>query len=176
MYRPSRYGVHDETLARFQELFYSCPISPYISMHVNQRETYRDDGQFVDERSGRQIGLDWEYRDRYFKNCRLQFDTLGQYERKLEKPEIQISLQCDETETGIAVGWHYDWLREPAARRSLRTDYAQRENGGTRYTKKFKIYSYSDIGKFKRMLDYALATGTYHCEAVAHDEESEAQF
>ncbi len=59
MYRPSRYGVHDETLARFQELFYSCPISPYISMHVNQRETYRDDGQFVDERSGRQIGLDW---------------------------------------------------------------------------------------------------------------------
>ena len=31
-------------------------------------------------------------------------------ERKLRKDCIQIAIQCDSTETGIAVGWHEDWL------------------------------------------------------------------
>ena len=55
--------------------------------------------------------------------------SLGQYERKLRKPSIQIALQCDSTETGIAVGWHEDWLQEERERRALRTDSSWKENG-----------------------------------------------
>ena len=37
----------------------------------------------------------------------------------LRKDCIQIAIQCDSTETGIAVGWHEDWLVEAKENRSL---------------------------------------------------------
>ena len=59
----------------------------------------------------------------------MAFESLGQYDRKLRKPSIQIALQCDSTETGIAVGWHEDWLQEERERRALRTDSSWKEYG-----------------------------------------------
>ena len=109
MYRPSMYNKHDESMYAFAELFNNCKVCNDVIMKPNDEETYGNDGYFIHS-NGQKIGYDWEYRDRYFSNCRLQFDTLGQYERKLRKDCIQIAIQCDSTETGIAVGWHEDWL------------------------------------------------------------------
>ena len=161
MYRPSMYDKHDETMLHFAERFNNCPVSRNIEMRPNPVETYDNDGIFIDVNTNCSIGYDWEYRDRYFAYCKLAFESLGQYERKLRKPSIQIALQCDSTETGIAVGWHEDWLQEEKEKRALRTDSSWKENGSTRYTTRFKIYSFEQIDSFKNMVASAMRMQVY---------------
>lgn len=164
MYRPSMYDKHDETMLNFAEKFNKSPVCRNIEMRPNPVETYDNDGIFIDINTNRLIGYDWEYRDRYFEHCKLKFKSLGQYERKLRKPSIQIALQCDSTETGIAAGWHEDWLREERERRALRTDSLWKENGYIRYTTRFKIYSFDQIDSFKNMIASALQLQMYSSE------------
>lgn len=164
MYRPSMYNKHDESMFRFAELFNTCSGSNKIEMHPNEKESYDNDGIFTDIETGIQIGFDWEYRDKYFANCKFAFSSLGQYERKIRKPSIQLSIQCDSTQTGIAVAWHKDWMKEMQETRSLATDYVTKEQGVIRYTNKFKIYSYQDISSFKEMVERAMQTGIYSAE------------
>ncbi len=164
MYRPSMYNKHDETMLNFAEIFNQSPVCENIKMRPNSEETYDNDGIFIDLNINRSIGYDWEYRDRYFANCEFEFDSLGQYERKLIKPSIQISLQCDSTETGIAVGWHEDWLQEEREKRALRTDSSQKEQGSIRYTTRFKIYSFEDVDIFKSMVARAMQMHIYSSE------------
>jgi hypothetical protein len=133
-------------------------------MRPNEDETFDNDGYFIDTNTGRKIGFDWEYRDKYFTNCKLKYSTLGQYERKLRKPSIQLAIQCDSTETGIAVGWHEDWLKEEVEHRDLSTDFVAKEKGTTRYTKEFKIYSYENIDSFKEMVAKAIEMNIYSHE------------
>lgn len=161
MYRPSMYDKHDETMLKFVEKFNGSLVCKNIEMRPNKVETYDNDGIFIDIYTNQSIGYDWEYRDRYFEHCKLEFESLGQYERKLEKKSIQISLQCDSTETGIAVGWHEDWLQEERERRALRTDSSWKENASIRYTNKFKIYSFSKIDLFKNMVASAMRLQEY---------------
>lgn len=161
MYRPSMYNKHDESMFYFAELFNTCSVREEIEMRPNTKETYDNDGIFVNISAGIKIGFDWEYRDRYFTNCKFAFPTLGQYERKIRKSSIQLSIQCDSTQTGIAVAWHNDWMREMRETRSLATDYEEKEQGIIRYTNKFKIYSYQEIGSFKQMISRAMQTGIY---------------
>lgn len=161
MYRPSMYNKHNETMTKFAELFNNSPASPHIEMRPNLEETFDNDGIFIDTVTKESIGFDWEYRDRYFADCKLVFPTLGQYERKLKKPSIQLSIQCDSTETGVAVGWHEDWLQEEREKRSLRTDSSQKENGSTRYTTRFKIYSFEQMDSFKDMVARAMQKKEY---------------
>lgn len=163
MYRPSMYNKHDESMYAFAELFNNCKVCNDVIMKPNDEETYGNDGYFIHS-NGQKIGYDWEYRDRYFSNCRLQFDTLGQYERKLSKDCIQIAIQCDSTETGIAVGWHEDWLVEAKENRSLATDFERKEQGNTRYTHKYKIFSYEEVDNFKRMISTAMKLHVYSYE------------
>ena len=161
MYRPSMYDKHDETMLNFAEKFNKSSVCRNIEMRPNPVETYDNDGIFIDINTNRSIGYDWEYRDRYFAYCKLAFESLGQYERKLRKPSIQIALQCDSTETGIAVGWHEDWLQEERERRALRTDSSWKENGSTRYTTRFEIYSFDQIDSFKNMVGSAMRLQLY---------------
>lgn len=164
MYRPTLYSKHDQTMNGFANLFNRFPDYRHIEKRPNPVETYDNDGVFLDHLHKRKIGYDWEYRDRYFANCIFQYPTLGQFERKIRKPSIQISLQCDSTETGIAAAWHSDWKLEAQQHLDLRTDYEEKEKGTTRYTNKFKIYSYEKIGDFKRMIAAALEFQIYSSE------------
>lgn len=77
---------------------------------------------------------------------------------------IQIAIQCDSTETGIAVGWHEDWLVEAKENRSLATDFERKEQGNTRYTHKYKIFSYEEVDNFKRMISTAMKLHVYSYE------------
>jgi hypothetical protein len=155
MYRPSLYDKHDETMNYFAELFNSCETCPNLKMYPITEETFIDDGEFVDENTGNSFSFDWEYRDKYFSNGIFDFDTLGQFERKIVKPSIQLSIQCDSTNTAIAVAWHEDFRRENRITRSLDTDYNDKQLGNVRYTHAFKIYLYTDISEFKEMIQRA---------------------
>lgn len=164
MYRPSKYGKHYESMEAFAQLFNDCPVCPNLKMLPIQDETFLDDGDIIDESSGKKFGFGWEYRDRYFSNGKFRFDTLGQYERKIIKPSIQLSIQCDSTETAVAVAWHEDFKRENQITLLLDTDYIDKQLGQTRYTKSFRIYMYEDIADFKRMIQRAL-DGKLDCSA-----------
>lgn len=165
MYRGSLYQKSDETLKNFSRIFNMDKNYPHLRFIPNQTETYDNDGIIYNELTGTFIGFDWEYRERYFSNCNFQFDTLGQYERKLIKPSIQLAIQCDATETGIAVGWHEDWLKENQKNLTLLTDNPQKQYGTVRYTKNFKIYSYENLEKFKKMLNEAFSKQKFNSES-----------
>ena len=68
MYRPSMYNMHDDSMFHFAELFNTCPLWKEIEMRPNEKETYDNDGTFINVGTGIRIGFDWEYRDRYFAN------------------------------------------------------------------------------------------------------------
>lgn len=155
MYRPSLYSKHDETMNKFAELFNNSPVLPNLKMIPIKEETFIDDGEIIDTLTGRKFSFDWEYRDKYFSNGNFVFDTLGQYERKIIKPSIELSIQCDETETAIAVAWHDDFRKENKIMLNLDTDHGRKQYGAVRYTKSFKIYMYDNIGEFKRMIQRA---------------------
>lgn len=161
MYRPTMYHKHDESMLNFADKFNKSLVSRNIEMRPNPVETFDNDGVFIDIKLNRTIGYDWEYRDRYFSYCKFVFESLGQYERKLRKPSIQLALQCDSTETGIAVGWHEDWLQEEKEKRALKTDSSFKENGTIRYTTKFEIYSFEQIDSFKNMIASAMRLQVY---------------
>lgn len=161
MYRPSMYGIHDESLSRFADLFNTCDEYKHILIEPITKETFDNDGDIKNINTGQSIGFDWEYRDRYFSNCKFSFDTLGQYERKLIKPSIDLSLQCDSTQTGVIVAWHEDWLLENRITRSLSTD-TNDQLGTVRYTHSFKIFSYEEISNLKEMIDNAFRLGEYN--------------
>ncbi|MEW9078235.1 hypothetical protein [Terrisporobacter glycolicus] len=160
MWRPSTYAEHNSSLGRFEELFNNC--SEYINLIIKpiEEETFEDDGCIVDLNTGKEIIFDWEKRERYFSNGHFKFTSLGQFERKIRKPQIHLSLQCDSTDTAVAVGWHSDWLRENRITLNLATDYEQDEYGTVRYTKSFKVYKYENIKELKAMIQRALDTNS----------------
>lgn len=127
-----------------------CPIDD---------ETFIDDGEFIDDESGNKFSFDWEYRPKYFESGVFMFDSLGQYERKIIKPSIQLSIQCDSNFTAIAVAWHEDFKKENVRLISLDTDYKYDQLGKIRYTKKFKIYPFTQMNNFKEMINRSLSTG-----------------
>lgn len=158
MYRPSMYSIHDKSLNKFADIFNNCNDFKHITIKPIDEETYDNDGIIINNNTGESFGFDWEYRDKYFSNCKFSFDSLGQYERKLRKPSIELSLQCDSTQTGVAVAWHQDWLKENKITRNLSTDTVD-EMGTVRYTKSFKIFSYENISELKQVIDNAFKTG-----------------
>ena len=164
MYRPSLYNKSDESLKKFAELFNENKDYPNLKFIPNKIETYDNDGIITDSNTGKSIGFDWEYRERYFENCKFYFDSLGQYERKIIKPSIQLAIQCDSTETGIAIGWHEAWIKENKIQLNLATD-GKKQFGTVRYTKNFKIYSYKGISQFKAMLNKAFEKSQFNHEA-----------
>ena len=167
MRKKSLYNEHNESLKDFSRLFNFNKSYPHLRFIPNRTETHNNDGIIYNELTGAFIGFDWEYRYKYFSNCQFQFDSLRQYERKLLKPSIQLSIQCDSTETGIAVAWHSDWLVEEQENLNLATGSSEKQHETVRYTKKFKIYEYNseNMSVFKEMLNRAFSTGKFSSES-----------
>ncbi|MBQ9277576.1 MAG: hypothetical protein IJ224_02970 [Lachnospiraceae bacterium] len=167
MYRPSKYDKHNETMEQFAKMFNDSKVCPNVKMRPNEEETYDNDGIFIDVETGEYIGFDWEYRDKYFSNGKLSFKEIGQYERKIKKPSIQLALQCDSTVTSVAAAWHNDFYNEDIETKSLSTDYAEKQIGDVRYTKKYKIYSFNEIDKFKHMVSRAIKKQLFSFEVFS---------
>ena len=157
MYKPSMYSRHNESMEHFAALFNASPICPHILMKPKKREDFQCDGHFVNTKTGEKIGYDWEIRELYFANGNFEFQTLGQFERNLLKPDIELALQADSSETAVAVSWHNDYKTEDIRDRSLRTDYSEKQKGKTKETDKFWIIRYEEIAKLKAILYRAFA-------------------
>ena len=166
MCKKSLYNEHNESLKDFSKLFNFNKSYPHLRLIPNRTETYTNDGIIYNELTGTFIGFDWEYRDEDFANCQFQSDGLGQCERKLAKPSIQLAIKCNRTETEIAIGWRSDWLAEKQENLNLATDSSEKQYGAVRYTKKFKIYVYyENMTEFKAMLNKAFSTGKFSSES-----------
>lgn len=161
MKRPSLYQQHEDTLKHFTDIFNNTKDGIPLVMQVYHTENFRDDGVIVNTKTGKRVAFDWEYRDRYFKSGIFRFKTLGQFERKIKKAEIGLSMQSDSDETAILIAWHQDFKREKEQKVTLKTDHNYREYGSVRYTNKFKIYKHIEITEFKRMVFRALKTDAY---------------
>ncbi len=161
MKRPSMYQKHEESLSRFVDLFNNTRDNYPVIMQIYQTENFRDDGVIVDSKTGKRITFDWEIRDKYFSRGKFKFSTLGQFERKIKKDEIGLSLQCDKEQTAVLVAWHQDWLKEKPQPVSLKTDSRNKEKGMVRMTRHFKIYPYANMVAFRAMIYRALRTGRY---------------
>lgn len=157
MKRPSMYQRHEDSLAKFVDLFNNCRDGLPLVMQVYQVENFRDDGIIVNTRTGKRIVFDWEIRDKYFNRGTFQFKELRQFERKIKKDEIGLSLQCDREETAVLVAWHNDFLKNDPLEVKLSTDYQWNEHNLVRATRAFKIYQYSEIKEFRRMLNRSLS-------------------
>lgn len=159
MYRPSMYGIHNESMNNYVKLFNECVVCSHIVMKPKDTEDFQCDGYFINTSTGQKIGYDWEYRDKYFSNGRFAFKKLGQYERKIQHEDIEICLQSDSTQTAVAVAWHDDFRNETVLDRELSTDYQRKQNGNTRETSKFWIIMNTDVGHLKEILEKAFRTG-----------------
>ena len=106
MKRPSMYNRHKVSLKAFVEKFNNVKDDLRLVMKIYNTENFRDDGVIVDTKTGKRITFDWEIRDRYFTSGKFTFKELGQFERKLKKGEIGLSLQCDQDETAVMAAWH----------------------------------------------------------------------
>lgn len=162
MQRPTFYSKHNKSLEKFANLFNSEKKYPRLRIEPIQEETFRDDGFIIDAHTNKRIGFDWEIRDRYFSNCHFQLPTLRQFERKIIKDEIDISIQCDSTETGIIVAWHEDFKMGKRFIQPSKTDFSHKENAWVRETNHFRVYSYENISDFKEMLIRAFVNNQYN--------------
>lgn len=155
MYRPSKYNLSQASLEFFANKFNSLPGFQNIKWIVITEETFDNDGYFIDLKTGKTIGFDWEIRDKYFSEGKFDYKTLGQYERKTKKPTIELSIQCDKECCAIIVAWHEDFKAEQIEKIQLATDTNVKEDGQTRYTEHFEIYKYSELIEFKKMINDA---------------------
>ncbi len=157
MKRASMYQAHEKSLSNFADAFNAVIDCHPIVMQIYHVENYRDDGVIVNTKTGERICFDWEIRDNYFARGKFQFKTAGQFERKLKKDEIGLSIQCASDQSAFLVAWHQDWLKETSVMRKLKTDIPQRKKEAIRYTRHYKVYSYMEINQFRGMIANALA-------------------
>lgn len=172
MKRPSLYDCSQNSLLQFANWFNSIPEFPNIGMYANEKETFDNDGCFYDRQSLKFIGFDWEIRARYFNNGRFPYSTLGQFERKITKQSIQLSIQAAEDMSAIAIAWHNDYMDQKLEKPHLATDKSvllneAKEEDRVRYTTRFKVYGMHELNEFKRMLNYAFTNSVYNAKAFS---------
>lgn len=150
MYHPEKYESHNESLQRFIDIFNDIAQQKgnKLKMEFRETENYIDDGHIVFLETGDAIIFDWEKRFRYYDTYGFPFDTFGQFERKIQKEEIELSIQCSKDESAFCYAWHSDFLKETPERVPSITGSGSYENNPKRFTKKFYELRYDEIEKF----------------------------
>jgi len=150
MYYSDRYNDHNNALKRFINIFNTNgrKFGGYVWMVYHEKENYRDDGIIIYRPQMRSISYDFEKRHTaYWNYGRYTFDTLSQFERKLIKPELDLSIQCSTAEDGVLIAWHSDFLLAPIETYRAKTQNGYEENMMCRKTKHFKEYYYLESGE-----------------------------
>jgi len=164
MYHPGKYSSHNESLKRFIEAFNRASerLGGRFVMEMRREENFRDDGVIRDRRTGKEVIFDWEKRHSYYERCGFPFKTFGQFERKIQKEEIELSIQCSKDERCFCIAWHEDFKKEEVRRVPTKKEDGTSENTGKRYTKKFLELRYTEMDKFYRILERAFDTGNFN--------------
>lgn len=164
MYYPSKYDEHNESLKRFVKLFNETAgkLGGRIVMRIRENENFRDDGIIQDCKTDMQILFDWEKRQSYYTKCGFPFDTFGQFERKIKKEEILLSIQCSQNEDCFCIAWHEDFKDENIEFIPSATESGEPEFTGKRFTKKFLELRYDEMDKFYKILENAFDRRTFN--------------
>ena len=165
MYHPKKYEDHEQSLKKFVDLF-NKQSDGRICMSIHKEENFRDDGVISDKKTGKQIPFDWEKRHSYYNTFGFPFDSFGQFERKILKPEVILSIQCSKDESAFCIAWHSDFLKEEMKKIDSIKENGSYENKGKRFTRKFKEYSYKDIGHFNNSLKQAFDKNKFNYEVL----------
>ncbi len=147
MYHPSKYQEHNDSLDRFVRKFneVSKKRNGQILIEIHKQENFIDDAIIKDEKTGKSISFDWEKRESYYSSCGFPFKTFGQFERKIIKPKILLSIQCSKSEDCFCIAWHSDFKKEGIENIGSITETGNYEYYGKRFTKEFKEIKYDDM-------------------------------
>lgn len=162
MYHPSKYKIHNESLQRFVGRFNKegDKIKSEISIEIYKHENFMDDAIIIDKKTKKKLSFDWERRDRYYKACGFPFKDFGQFERKIKKPEIILSIQCCQSEKCFCIAWHEDLKKEEIKKIGSVTESGEKEFTGKRFTDKFLELNYNEMVKlhiiFRKAFDLSL--------------------
>lgn len=162
MYHPDKYSSHNEALEKFCETFNQAAVKEddKIFMKPSDIENFREDGEIIYKPADKRILYDFEKRFSYFDECnKFKFDTFGQFERKIQKPEIALSIQCSKDEKCFIIAWHEDYKKEKIVYLRSRTGSGGTEGTGKRFTKDYLQLSYAEMDKFYKILLKAFAHG-----------------
>lgn len=114
MHYENKYKPHNDSLANFANKFNSVG-DPNLIMVINEVENFKDDASFIytpEQDKELSIRMDWEKRFAYYDEFGgFRFNTLTQWKRKIDKPEIMLSIQCSTKGDGVLVAWHEDYDR-----------------------------------------------------------------
>ena len=164
MYRPSKYYISQASLEFFAKRFNESPNHRNLEWRYINEESFVNDGYFIDVGTGKSLGYDWEIRDNYFENGRFKFPTIRQFDRKMQKDSIKLSIQGDRDCMAFIAVWHDDLRKGKRLEQPSKTDYGH-QDAIVWETNQFRIYQLKDIAKFKDMIDYALNKGIYDYHA-----------
>jgi len=157
MYHPKKYNEHNSSLRRFVERFNKCSNQNKwdIKMEINERENFMDDGLIKDEKTRKELSFDWEKRHTYYETCGFPFKEFGQFERKIKKHEIKLSIQCSKKEDCFCLAWHSDFKKENILNIGSATESGKKEYSGKRFTTKFIELKYNEMNKLYKILRIA---------------------
>ena len=164
MYHPDKYRPHNEALDRFCTLFnqVAAKLGNLLCMQPSAIENFREDGNIFYTLTGASILYDFEMRDRHYNSCGFPFKDFGQFERKILKPEIALSIQCSKDEKCFCIAWHEDFKKEQIKNIGSRIGSGGKEYTGKRFTVAFKEIKYSDMEDFYLMLLKAFSDKTFN--------------
>jgi hypothetical protein len=164
MYHPQKYTAHNEALGRFCHAFNTMAATQAqpVSMEPSAYENFRDDGKITHHLSGKVILYDFEKRNSYYNCCGFPFKEFGQFERKIDKPEILLSIQSCRDEQCFCIAWHEDFKKEEIRYIGSATGSGRKEHSGKRFTLKFRELRYSEMDIFYEILLRAFAYDRYN--------------
>jgi len=155
MYHPSKYDAHNKALENMIIKFNDTAkiVGNELKMYSQVKENYRDDGGIEYLATGQKVLYDFEKRHNYYNGCGgLAFKTLGQFERKILKQEIKLSIQCSTDENCFIIAWHEDYKKEDKKYINSATQDGRGERNAKRFTEDFIEIKYSDMGIFYNIL------------------------
>lgn len=164
MYHPDKYQLHNEALSRFCAAFNAAAarLDNQLHMQPSERENFRDDGAIVYRPDGARILYDFEKRMTHYNTCSFPFKDFGQFERKIQKPEISLSIQCSQDEQCFCIAWHDDFRKEAIKQLGSVTASGSKEFTGKRFTRQFRELQYTQMGTFYQMLKKAFVLRTFN--------------
>ncbi len=148
MYHSSKYEEHDKALNYLINEFnkVSLSLGNEVEMYFQKEENFRDDGGVIHTRTQQKFLYDFEKRHNYYDSCnKLKFSTLGQFERKIQKDEIKLSIQSCSDESCFVLAWHEDYIKEDKAYINSATQDGVGEQNAKRFTKDFVEISYAQL-------------------------------
>ena len=158
MYHPDKYENHNTALKKFIGAFNKVASQKggKLEMYYQEVENFRDDGGIIYKPRRSRILYDFEKRFSYYDTCKkFKFASLGQFERKLRKPEIKLSIQVSTDEKCFMIAWHADYKKEERILLGSKTATGRKEYDGKRFTKDFIELSYGQFDKLYDILLYA---------------------